>query len=108
MTVKMPEPIAWVRRHPDGALSAEYLEDGAIEPVRKESGAWLPVVTTDQAQAYADAVRREALEEALAVVADEQKSLCDDDHELGWSDCADAIYKNIRALIPPTPPTEKP
>jgi hypothetical protein len=37
------EPVAWVRRHPDGALTAEYLEDGVIEPVRRKSGAWLPM-----------------------------------------------------------------
>lgn len=56
----MPEPVAWVRRHPDGALTAEFLEDAVISPVRKESGAWLPMVTTTQAEAYADARVREA------------------------------------------------
>jgi hypothetical protein len=36
-------PAAWVRRHPDGALTAEFLEHDVIEPVRKESGAWVPL-----------------------------------------------------------------
>lgn len=37
------EPVAWVRRHPDGALTAEFLEDAVIEPARKQSGAWVPL-----------------------------------------------------------------
>ena len=37
------EPVAWVRRHPDGALTAEFLEHAVIEPVRKRSGAWVPL-----------------------------------------------------------------
>lgn len=37
------EAVAYVRRHPDGALTAEYIESELIEPVRKNSGAWLPL-----------------------------------------------------------------
>jgi len=36
-------PVAWVRCHPDGSLTTEYLSDQVIEPVRKASGAWLPL-----------------------------------------------------------------
>jgi hypothetical protein len=39
------EPVAWVRRHPDGALTAEFLEHAVIEPVRRNSGAWVPLYT---------------------------------------------------------------
>ncbi|UQN37276.1 hypothetical protein MTR80_06115 [Alcaligenes aquatilis] len=39
------EPVAWVRRHPDGALTAEFLEHAVIEQVRKDSGAWVPLYT---------------------------------------------------------------
>ena len=39
------EPVAWVRRHPDGAFTAEFLENAVIEPVRKKSGAWFPLYT---------------------------------------------------------------
>lgn len=35
--------IAWVRQHPDGTLTDEILPDATIEPVRKSSGAWLPL-----------------------------------------------------------------
>ncbi len=38
------EPVAWVRRQPDGALTAEFLEDAVIEPVRRNSGGWLPLI----------------------------------------------------------------
>jgi len=41
-------PVVWVRRHPDGALTAEFLEAETIEPVRKQSGAWIPLYTTPQ------------------------------------------------------------
>lgn len=37
------EPVAWARRHPDGALTAEFIEHDAIEDVRKRSGAWVPL-----------------------------------------------------------------
>ena len=36
--------IAWVRRQQDGTLTSEYLADAVIEPVRKTSGGWLPMV----------------------------------------------------------------
>lgn len=42
------QPVAWVRRHPDGALTAEFLEDAVIEPSRKNSGAWVPLYATPQ------------------------------------------------------------
>ena len=35
--VTMPEPVAWVRRHPDGTLAAEFLEDAVISPTRKST-----------------------------------------------------------------------
>jgi len=100
--VPMPEPMAEITR-----IAGTEIFD--LTEAGKTSGLTVGAqfITTTQAQAYADARVREVLEEALTVVADEQKSLCDDDHELGWSDCADTIHKNIRALIP-TPPTEKP
>jgi hypothetical protein len=37
------EAVAWVRRRPDGELTGEILLDKFIEPVRKKSGAWLPL-----------------------------------------------------------------
>jgi len=39
----MGEPVAWVRRHPDGGLTDRFIEHEAIEPVRKQSGAWVPL-----------------------------------------------------------------
>lgn len=39
------EPVAWVRRHPDGALTSAFLEHAVIDPVRKDSGAWVPLYT---------------------------------------------------------------
>ena len=37
------KPIAWARVHPDGTYTNEFLADGAIEDVRKTSGAWVPL-----------------------------------------------------------------
>ena len=93
--VKMPDPVAWVRRHPDGALTAEYLENEVISEVRKQSGAWLPLITTDQAEAYADARVRETLEEAASII------------ETNAAGCNETTFyilhsqiEAIRALIP--------
>lgn len=99
--VKMPEPVTWVRQHPDGALTAEFLENEVIEPVRKQSGAWKPLITTTQAEAYADARVREALEEAAAI-ADQKSRIgvlrsLEATHK---SDAAREIAGAIRALIP--------
>lgn len=55
------EPVAWVRRHPDGALTAEFLEHAVIEPVRKKSGAWVPLYATPQPAAKAAQAERVAL-----------------------------------------------
>jgi 2-hydroxychromene-2-carboxylate isomerase len=40
------EPVAWIRRHPNGALSNEVLIHVQVEPVRRESGAWVPLYTS--------------------------------------------------------------
>lgn len=37
------EPVAWVRQHPDGRLTDEYVSDELLESVRKNSGAWVPL-----------------------------------------------------------------
>lgn len=37
------EAVAWVRCHPDGTLTTEFLADAAIEPVRRNSKAWIPL-----------------------------------------------------------------
>jgi hypothetical protein len=41
-------PVAWVRRHPDWTLTTEFLAHAAIEPSRKQSGAWVPLFTRIQ------------------------------------------------------------
>lgn len=41
---KAPEPVAWVRRHPDGSVTNEYLSEQAIEVSRKRSGAWAALI----------------------------------------------------------------
>lgn len=46
--IAAPKPVAWVRRHPDGALTAEFLEHAVIGPARMGSGAWLPLYTRDR------------------------------------------------------------
>lgn len=58
------KPVAWVRRHPDGALTAEFLEDAVIEPARKKSGAWVPLGVIAQPEQVAQ--DREALVDLIA------------------------------------------
>ncbi len=47
------QPVAWVRRHPDGVLTAEILPHAEIEAVRRESGAWVPLCVAPQSAAEA-------------------------------------------------------
>ncbi|WP_394065280.1 hypothetical protein [Alcaligenes sp. WGS1538] len=56
------EPVAWTRAHPDGSLTTEILLSSAIENVRKQSGAWVPLCPAPvaaQAQQEADKVDAE-------------------------------------------------
>ncbi|WP_341714489.1 hypothetical protein [Limnobacter sp.] len=68
------EPVAWVRRHPDGALTAEFLEDAVIEPARKKSGAWVPLYNHPAPAVMQEPVHfravicKEQQEQALGVV----------------------------------------
>jgi len=43
---KAPEPVAWVRRHPDGSVTNEYLSAQAIDAPRKRSAVWVPLYTS--------------------------------------------------------------
>ena len=53
------EPVAWIRRHPNGALSNELLIHVQVEQVRRDSGAWVPLYT-HQAPSVPDDVVRNA------------------------------------------------
>lgn len=52
------KPVAWVRKHPNGELSGDWLWNGVIEQVRKESGVWFPLgyLAAPSQQAAADEV----------------------------------------------------
>ncbi len=47
------EAVAWVRKHPDGELSGDWLWNDVIEQCRKDSGVWFPLgfLTAPSAQA---------------------------------------------------------
>ena len=77
---KMPEPIEYLRNEQG------YRTEGLI--------------TTTQAEAYANERVREVLEQVLKLVEAEMLETCDDDHQLGWSDCAYGLHKSISQLIP--------
>ena len=55
MTVKIPEPVAWWNPLKDTA---------STDPVHRHNDSFISLVTTEQAEAYAKAVRDEALEQA--------------------------------------------
>ena len=52
-----PEPVAWIRRHPNGALSNELLIHVQVEQVRRDSGAWVPLYTHPAQSVTNDVVR---------------------------------------------------
>lgn len=51
------EPVAWIRRHPNGALSNELLIHVQVEQVRRDSGAWVPLYTHPAPSAPGDVAR---------------------------------------------------
>ena len=51
------EPVAWIRRHPNGALSNELLTHVQVEQVRRDSGAWVPLYTHPAPSVPGDVVR---------------------------------------------------
>lgn len=79
--VTMPEPVAWAHFTEDGLIQIWSRRKDDVESLERLMGK--PpngVITTTQAQAYADAVRREALEaviqnlEAETAIAREHKA----------------------------------
>ena len=94
---KMPKPVARYRPDPDGYDSA-FRDESTIQtcPANPWEG-FVPLITTTQAEAYANERVREALEEAESVAAytgsakDEQ---CDEDmrgYKRGRNHAATAI-----------------
>ena len=57
--VKMPEPVAYLVDWPDEIELGLYFSEEKNDSARSR-----PLITTEQAEAYAQAVRDEALEEA--------------------------------------------
>jgi len=49
--------VGWMRCHPNGDTSGEYLNDQCIEEVRKSSGAWAPLCSHTAATAIIDDLR---------------------------------------------------
>lgn len=94
--VTMPEPVAEVCS--DHAL--HWAGSGPIAPLCERTGAKVGslLITTTQAEAYANAGVREVLEQAAAI-ADHQHFGGANDDDLSWTDCAATIAVSIRALI---------
>ena len=89
MKVTIPEPVAWLWKWKD--LPDAGWQCSMVGGWRDTSAIMTQsLITTDQAEAYSQAVRREALEEAAA--------LCDRfaAREMHPAECAGAI----RAMIP--------
>lgn len=64
MTIPMPEPVAYLYEYEDG----QKVLTSSLDAIQRSSKAWLPMITTTQAEAYADARVREALEEVNQVL----------------------------------------
>lgn len=91
---KMPEPVAYAHRD---ILRRESAVE-RIHPTAKYGPESVALITTAQAEAYADAVRREALEEAARQCEGRHQpwgNLADD----RAADCMSRAAGRIRALI---------
>ncbi len=84
--VTMPEPVGKViGRYNMHWLVADQVKSGDL------------LITTEQAEAYAAAKVRQALEQA-ATIADHQHFGGERDDDLSWTDCAAYLATQIRAL----------
>lgn len=91
MTIPIPEPVAWITRTkiigPDyGKESFGKLPVQSLNPLTYEHE---PLITTTQAEAYADARVRQVLEKLEQACVD--------------ADYLSEVDRAIRALIPPLP-----
>src|SRR5690606_20842788 len=102
MTIPMPEPVAWITNESLYGLKAGRTNSKGAVPVHASRSyvAKTPLITTTQAEAYADARVREALEIAAQICWEMQSSpefgKDDKDHWLAIAE------RRIRALLPPT------
>lgn len=62
------EPVAWIRRHPNGALSNELLTHVQVEQVRRDSGAWVPLYTHPAPSVPDDSKRLDYLQDRGATI----------------------------------------
>jgi len=94
----MPSPSAYLYTTPSGARVVDLKRVDLDTPGLAIS----ELITTTQAEAYADAVRREALEEAAQACEARIGTGCPgigtEEYDQEAQECAQAI----RALIPPT------
>jgi len=99
------EPVAFVRRHPSGELSAEYLHANCIEEVRKRSGAWVPLYTAPQpaAQPAADGVKGYAMALNETAIALRQRYAADMASTPLWAEFEKRRNRLARSIAEPAP-----
>lgn len=88
------EPVAWIRRHPNGALSNELLIHVQVEQVRRDSGAWVPLYTRPAPSVPDDVVRV-----PVQVLKDASEALGNFVSDHGWGDADMQAMDNLDAYI---------
>jgi hypothetical protein len=106
--VTIPEPVAWLLYSP--AANSKHATTEEVETKRLSDGSVAytssPLVLASEAEAYAAAKAREALEEAAKVCDtyfNEITGPRSNPYYDGALDAADILEQRIRALIPSTP-----
>jgi hypothetical protein len=119
------QPVAWIRRHPDGTLTDETLPNWLIERARRESGAWVPLYAAPTAPTGADAavqasdadrwqwlrahwlqVRAVHRRGGVDVECDDQACIGDADDAKRLDDAIDAAMRASQGLMPMTEPRD--
>ncbi|HHT8903983.1 TPA: Lar family restriction alleviation protein [Burkholderia cenocepacia] len=97
-----PEPVAWVRKHPDtGELSGDWLWNDVIEQCRKDSGVWFPLGFVAATQPTAQPAARE-------VLTDEQREALQHAINAAEEDCAYTTATTLRTIIATHPRQPEP
>ena len=86
MSVKMPEPVAYLVDWPDEIELGLYFSEEKNDSARSR-----PLITTEQAEAYAQAVRDEA--EKLS-----RAKHYGSGHQDGWNSALDSAANHIESL----------
>ena len=97
MTTK-PNPVAYTWYSDPLGSWGSCMANGCEDVLSNRKELFQELITTTQSEVYAEERVKEALDEVMDIISNCIYSACDDDHELGWSDCAEHLFLEIKRI----------